>query len=379
MLVAVLGSGCRETTAPPEFEPSQPAIPVVAEPVRFEPESRRIAAVGTSRAVRSAELHPESAGEVVEVTFSGGERVAAGDVLVALDARDQQLAVRLAEVALEDAEREFRRYEEARRGEAVPPTTLDAARTALESARIQLDRARLALDHRFVRAPFEGVVGITDVEVGDRIDTGTQVTTVDDRSALLVQFEVPEAYVNRITPGSVVHMEAWTADRLRASGTVVALGSRIDAVSRAFTARARIPNDDDLLRPGMSFRVLLELDGGIWPSVPEVALQWGASGPYVWAVREGRAERVEARVVQRREGRVLLDADLADGDRIVAEGVQRMRQGVPVRSLDPEALARDTRAVLKAAAGGARRVENEGADAEAPPAEREPAAQAGAR
>jgi hypothetical protein len=100
----------------------------------------------------------------------------------------------------------------------------------------------------------------------------------------------------------------------------------------------------------MSFRVLLDLDGAIWPVVPEVSLQWGASGPYVWAVREGRAERVEARVVQRRQGRILIDAELVAGDQVVAEGVQRMRQGTPVRPLDPEALERNALAVLQAEA-----------------------------
>jgi RND family efflux transporter MFP subunit len=324
------------------------AIPVIASPVNMEPESNRIEAVGTSRAWRSVELHAESAGEVVEVTFEGGEQVTAGSLLVALDARDQKLAVELAEVNLEDARVLFRRYEEARGAEAVPPTTLDAARTALEAARIELERARVALDHRYVRAPFAGMVGMTDLEPGDRIEPATQITTLDDRSALLVFFEVPEAFVGRLQERDVIDVETWTVGRLKAAGPVVALGTRIDPLTRSFTVRARVRNDDDRLRPGMSFRVLLELDGTVWPVVPEVALQWGASGPFVWAVREGRAERVNARVVQRRQGRVLIEAPLEAGERVVAEGVQRMRQGTSVRLLDPEALARDARAVLAA-------------------------------
>lgn len=322
------------------------AIPVVAMPVRFEAESNRVEAVGTSRALRSVELYPESAGEVVEVTFTGGEAVAKDQLLLAMDARDEVLAVELAEVALADARREFERYQQARAGEAVPPATLDAARTALESARIALNRAEVALDRRFIRAPFDGVVGMTDIDAGDRIDPATSIATLDDRSALLVFFEVPEAFVGRLAIGDPIEVQTWTADRLRVTGRIVTLGSRIDPATRSFTARARIGNEDDRLRPGMSFRVLLDLDGAVWPSVPEVALQWGANGPYVWAVREGQAERVAARVVQRRQGRVLIDAPLDDQDRVVAEGVQRMREGVPVRLLDPEALARDARAVL---------------------------------
>jgi multidrug efflux pump subunit AcrA (membrane-fusion protein) len=102
----------------------------------------------------------------------------------------------------------------------------------------------------------------------------------------------------------------------------------------------------------MSFRVILDLEGAMWPVVPEVALQWGASGPYIWAVREGQAERVDVRVVQRQQGRILLDAPLQSGDLVVAEGVQRMRQGTRVELLDPAALANDARSVLAGGLGG---------------------------
>lgn len=347
LLTVLLGAGCAEPADPGSgTDAGGRAIPVVAAPVRFEPESHLIEAVGTSRAQRSVELHPESAGEVVEVDFSGGESVAAGELLVARDARDQRLAVQLAEVKLEDAQVLFRRYRDAREAEAVPPTTLDSARTALAAARIELDRARVALDHRFLRAPFAGIDGMTDVEPGDRVDPTTLITTLDDRAALLVFFQVPEAFVGRMAAGDMVEVRTWTAGRLRARGRVVTVGSRIDPLTRSFTVRARVPNDDDRLRPGMSFRVLLDLAGAVWPVVPEVSLQWGADGPYVWSVREGRAERVTVSVVQRREGRVLIDAALDQHENVVAEGVQRMRQGTPVRLMDPEALARDPRRVL---------------------------------
>lgn len=352
-IVALLMSwGCTEGSAPAADSGarSERTVPVVATEVGFEAESNRIEAVGTSRALRSVELHAEVAGQVVEVAFSGGEIVTEGTMLVALDARDETLAVELAEVHLADARLLFTRYQEARGTEAVPPTTLDSARTAVEAARIELDRARVALAHRYVRAPFTGVIGLTDVEPGDRIEPATLITTLDDRSALLVSFDVPEAFVGRLREGDVIQVETWTADRLSGSGPVVNIGSRIDPATRSFTVRARMPNADDQLRPGMSFRVLLALDGAVWPVVPEVSLQWGASGPYVWAVREGRAERLSARVIQRRQGRILVDAALTPGDRVVAEGVQRMREGMPVRLLDAEALAQDALAVLSAEA-----------------------------
>jgi len=97
-----------------------------------------------------------------------------------------------------------------------------------------------------------------------------------------------------------------------------------------------VPNPKDRLRPGMSFRVTLELEGDTYPVVPEVAVQWGGDGAYVWAVRDGKARRVGVDIVQRREGRVLLNAELEAGMPVVVEGVQRMREAQAVSPLDPE-------------------------------------------
>ncbi|WOJ95329.1 efflux RND transporter periplasmic adaptor subunit [Congregibacter brevis] len=328
------------------------AVPVVVETVQLKPRQTRVEAVGTARAYRSVSLFPEVAGEVVEVNFQPGDRVTKGDVLVALDSRDEKLALELAELRFADAKRMLDRYTQANSsvGRTVPETTIDTARTTLDSTRIERDRASIALQRRFITAPFDGFVGITDIDAGDRIDATTEITTIDDRSVLLVRFDVPEAFVGRLQTGDPVRIEVWSAERTEARGTVVDLGSRVDPLSRAFTARAEVPNTNDLLRPGMSFRVELNLTGKAFPAVPEVALQWGAEGAYIWIVENDTARRVPATLVQRQEGRVLVDARVPEGALVVGEGVQSMRNGIAVRTMDAEALARDARGVLMPAA-----------------------------
>ncbi|HKK23825.1 MAG TPA: biotin/lipoyl-binding protein, partial [Pseudohaliea sp.] len=142
----------------PAGGPSRAAVPVVVEPVRLETLRTRIEAVGTARARRSVSLYPEAAGEVVAVNFKPGDRVSKGAVLLALDSRDEALALELAELRLADARRMLTRYTTANRSVelTVPETTIDTARTALETARIERDRAQIALDRRFVTAPFDG-------------------------------------------------------------------------------------------------------------------------------------------------------------------------------------------------------------------------------
>lgn len=303
------------------------AVPIIAQAVVLEPEQVRLQAVGTSRARRSVTLYPNAAGDVTAVNFTTGQYVEAGTTLLELDARDEKLAVKLAAVRLDEAERLYRRY--MRSQKSVTSSDLDNARSAVEAARIELNRARVALDDMTLKAPFSGHLGLTDIDVGAHVDTDTAVTTLDDRSSLRVRFEVPEALIDQVETGAPITTAPWQGGA-PVSGQIVEVDSRIDNQSRTFAVRAEVPNPDDRLRPGMSFRVDLALDGSAYPVVPEVAIQWGSNGSFVWAVESMKATRRPVTIVQRRKGRVLVDAQLEAGDIVVREGVQRMREGTLV-------------------------------------------------
>lgn len=333
LAAALLVSACSKEPAPARsFAPQ--AVSVIAESLSFESAQTRVEAVGTSRAVLSAEIHPAASGEVVAVNFEPGQFVRKGDILVELDSRQEKLAVGLAEIKLEDATRLYERYLRSSDSGAVLPTTLDAARTAMETARLELERARVALDDRSIQAVFDGHVGATDVDPGDRVNPDATITTLDDRSSLLVSFEVPEAFIGELAVGEEIHLETWSTAMPAVTGEVVDVGSRIDPRNRTFVARARVENPDDTLRPGMSFRVSADVEGERYPVVPETALLWGAEGAYVWSVVDGKAVRTPVKVVQRREGRVLIDGDLGANGIVVVEGTQRMRNGITVEFVE---------------------------------------------
>lgn len=332
------------------------AVPVVVEPLRFDSARTRVEAVGTSRALQSIEIHPATSGEVIAVHFAPGEQVAQGEVLVELERREEELAVALAEVRLEDARRLYDRYQRSGDSGAVLPTTVDAARTAVAAAEIELERAKVALDYRTIRAPFAGFVGITEVDPGDRINPDTVVTTLDNRSALLVSFEVPESLSGQVAVGDEVSVAPWNARDPATWGTVEDIGSRIDPQTRTFVVRARVDNDSDALRPGMSFRVGMDLVGTPYPIVAETAVQWGAEGAYVWSVANGTVERVPVSIVQRKQGAVLIDTQLESGSLIVVEGTQRMRNGIEVTY--------DTAGLASSDDGGTKSREHEGPEAD---------------
>ncbi|KAA5605263.1 efflux RND transporter periplasmic adaptor subunit [Roseospira marina] len=328
----ILAAG--DTGGPNAASATRAGPPVVVEPVVMRPQTTNLEAIGTGEAIRSATLHPASAGEVVAVGFRPDQRVAPGDILLELDARRENLALDLAEARVAEAKRLLKRYETAGRG-AVPASTVDEARTTLEAARITRREAQVALDDRTMTAPFAGHVGITEIDIGDRVTTEDAITTLDDRSALLVRFALPETVLGRVAVGQSVTIAPWGSPEAERTARLVDIGSRIDTTTRSVTLRARVENTDDTLRPGMSFVVHVNLTGQTYPLVPEIAVQWGAEGPYLWVIRGGQAARESVRIVERRQGITLVEGALEDGEPVVVEGIQRMRPGIDVSLADP--------------------------------------------
>ncbi|MBB4658103.1 efflux RND transporter periplasmic adaptor subunit [Parvularcula dongshanensis] len=333
LLLAACGG---EQAAPPEGGPdagrAEATVQVLAERVRHAEDERRVEAVGTARARATAMVRAEVGGEVDEVLFETGDEVKAKQPLLKLNDEEEVLEAKLARVANAEAKQLLERYRRIEGTGAVSGSSIDEAQTALEAAGLRLEQAELALYRRTVRAPFDGHVGLAEVDPGARITPETDIAQIDDRSTLYVDFPVPEEVFGRLEPGDTVEVRAFSEGGRAREASIVGIDSRIDSTTRSVTARAAIENEDDALRPGMSFAVSFKVPGRSYPSIPEAAIVWGGDGAYLWAVENGRAVRKPVAIVSRRAGSVLVDADLPEGSLIVAEGVQKVRQGSPVEA-----------------------------------------------
>lgn len=323
----------RALIAPPKSDPpsagkAAPAgVPVIVAPVAMARDDVVLEVVGTGRARHSVMLRSEASGKVTEIALAPNRRFSTGDVMLRLEDDRQRLALQLAETRLVEAERIRDRLERLEGAGTAATARLDTAVTEAEIARLEVVRARDALDDRVLRAPFDGVSGLSRIEPGAWVDSDVEIASYDDRSVLLVELDLPEAALNRIRPGMAV--EARTAGfpgRLFA-GSLSTIDSRLAADSRTARVQVEIPNAQDLLRPGGSFTVSLALPGPPHPAVPELAVQFARGGLHVWRVRDDVAEQVPVRLVRRRSGSALLDGPLAPGDRVVVEGTQRLRPG----------------------------------------------------
>ncbi len=306
---------------------------VVVEPISFEHEITRVDVVGTAEAQHSVVIYPAVAERVVQVNFNPGDKVAAGDVLLQLYARRQQVALERAQIQLADAERTVQRLTNIRQQGAVPQTDLDDAITLRDLAKVNLEEAQVELEERSVRAPFSGYVGLTDVEVGDRITLTTPITSIDSRDKLYVNFQAPETAFTLLHSDAQVLLRPWNNRAAELPATIEQLDSRIDVASRTIRARAVIDNSEDSFRPGMSFRVSLQIVGDAYAKIPEAALAWGATGAYVWVVENGKAERVEVQIKQRLKGRILVAGQLDTDTQLIAEGIQNLRQQQAVKAV----------------------------------------------
>lgn len=311
-----------------------PQAAVIARPVTEATINDRLSAVGTGRSRASVVVKPYSSGRLTEIRVQSGQTVEAGAVIAVLDAEGESIAVDRAAIAVQDAQAAVDRVSALRRSNTASAVQVTEAELALANARLVQREAELALERRSVIAPIAGIVGIVPVELGNTVTAESTIATVDDRSTILVDFWVPERFATVIAVGDRLTATAIARPAEVLEGTVGAVDSRIDEASRTLQVRAEIPNPDDTLRPGQSFQVAMRFAGDTYPSVDPLSVQWGSDGAFVWVVRNGNAERMPVRIIQRNTETVLVDAQLNEGERVVTEGIHTVRQGQPVMVAD---------------------------------------------
>lgn len=312
---------------------------VIVQTLVFESLTSSIEAVGSAQALQSVDVFPAVADKVTGVYFRPGQTISKGEVLLELDARKQKIALQRAQIELADASRNLQRLMKSKDNGAVTQSALDEAKTIEDLAKVTLLNAKTELDDRKVIAPFTGVLGLSDVEVGDRITLNTLITTIDNRSKLFVNFNAPESSLHALmSEKSEVTVQPWSNRDVTLAASIEQIDSRINEQDRTIRVRALLDNVNTNYLPGMSFRVRLSVAGQTLPAIPESALSWGPNDAYVWTVVNNKAQKVSVQIQQRLRGRILVRGDLHANDVLIVEGIQRLRQGQTVNVVDQRAV-----------------------------------------
>ena len=303
---------------------------VVTAPVGVDDTGVDVRAIGTVAAAQEVTLYPQDSGIVVALGFTPGAKVAKGQMLVRLDDSDQQVALEKAKIALDTAQSALDRAGQLAKTNNITTVALTDARSAQQNAAIGLKAAEIDLAKRTITAPFAGIIGLTDIGVGDLISSSKAIATVDDMSKVTVAFDVPERASGLVAVGQPVSASTAAIAGQTFAGTVSAVDNRVDPVARTLRVEATLPNDANALKPGMALTVAMSFPGQRHPSVPSLAVQWDRTGAYVWKIADGGAHRVAVQILGRRSGAAIVSGELAENDAVVVEGLQRLREGSKV-------------------------------------------------
>ena len=318
-----------------EEETSGPrAVTVETAPAERRRLAETVEAVGTTRASRSVQIVPLASGRVVDVNFAPGQRVEAGDVLVRLDDDIERANLTEAEALLAEQRQSVERIRKLQKTNAVAMAQLEQVTAAFAAAGAALERAKRRLADREIRAPFDGIVGLTDIDAGARVEEGTVITTIDDLSEVEVEFSLPETLFSEMHAGQPISAGSAAFTGRSFEGRVSAIGTRIDPVSRSFRVRAVIPNPEGALPAGMFMFLTLTLSESDAIVVPEEAVIAQAAQTYVYVVDADQAERRTVKTGQRQDGVIAILDGVAEGEPVVTRGTQRLRDGAIVKVLN---------------------------------------------
>ncbi len=307
---------------------------VVVKPVMTEVMNTRIAALGTGVALHSVTVLPSASGRLTDVLVHAGQEVKIGDVLAQLDATSQTIAFDKAQLALNDAKASLARSQALVRSKSISETQLQQAQLAVDNAELSLRSARDDLQNRSIIAPIKGTIGLVQASVGNEITASSVITTIEDDSAILVNFWLPEVLVGLVQVGDPAVAVLVARPDMTFPALVVGIDNKVDSASGTYEVQARLENDGRGLRPGMSFSVTMGFPGETHVAVDPLSILWGSDGAYVWRFVDDKVEKVQVRVIQRNSETVLVSGDLTAGDLIVTEGLEGLMPGATVKIFD---------------------------------------------
>jgi len=316
------------------------SVTVVSKPVEMREFADVVEALGTARARESVTLTARVSDTVRAVMFEDGQIARKGDVLIKLEDGEEQAQLSEAEANLKEAESSFERIKNLVKQGNASTAALDAEQRRLDEARFRLQAAKARLADQRVMAPFDGLLGLRQVSEGTLVSSNQPITTIDAIDVIKLDFSVPERFIATLKPGQAVEAKVSAYPDRMFSGKITTVDSRVDPITRSVIVRAEVPNDENLLRPGllMTVQVLSRSWEGL--SVPEQAVVPSAGRQYVFVMNGDEALRREVKLGLRRPGYVEVVEGLSLGDRVVVEGTLRLgREGMKVRDMATDVAA----------------------------------------
>lgn len=341
--------------------PSVAVSTTTVEPRSWTPE---IEAIGSLAATRGVDLAVEVAGVVKAIEFSANQKVEEGQLLVQIDDAIERADLISAEAAVERDRAQAERARALRRNNVSSEATLEIAMSALAESESALARIRAVLEQKAVEAPFSGEIGIPRIDVGEYLQPGAVIATLQQLTQMKADFTVPEQLLSNIAIGQVATfgLDGESFDYI---GEITGIDPKVDPQTRLVAVQALVENPEGSLRPGQFVRIRLqmpEVEDVI--TLPQTSVVTSLYGDYVYVVDEAEAPQGEAGAAAetsgdaaapalvarqvfvktgRRQGNLIEIAEgLEAGQQVITAGQNKLASGMPVtidNTIDPAAVA----------------------------------------
>jgi membrane fusion protein (multidrug efflux system) len=327
--------------------PPESVSTVQATPQKWE---NTLSAIGSVRAAQGVKISAEIPGAVQELRIESGSQVEKDAILVQLDTSTEKAQLRAVEAQLELAKINLTRAEKLRAENTVSASELDSAKATLEQTQANADAIRATIEKKTIRAPFAGVVGLRQVDLGQYVEAGHMLVSLQALKPVYVDFSVPQKDLARLQTGMTVVLTTDAYPEKKFSGTLTAINPDLDPITRSVPLRGTFENSEKFLRPGMFAKVeviLPEQEAVV--AIPSTSVLSAPYGDSVFIVEPStnKTSKAQYQVRQQfiRTGRtrgdfVAVQSGLKGGEKIVNAGLFKLRNGMGVvenQTIVPEA------------------------------------------
>ncbi|MCX6922298.1 MAG: efflux RND transporter periplasmic adaptor subunit [Verrucomicrobia bacterium] len=300
-----------------------------------------LTAIGSITAVQGVTVAPEIAGIIREINFESGAVVSKGDLLVKLDTSSEEAQLRALEAQEELARLNLDRERTLRSQNMVSQAEFDVAEATLKQNQGNADNLRATIQKKTIRAPFAGRLGIRLANLGQYLDTGKAIVSLQSLAPIYADFSLPQQELARLKTGMRVRVTTDAYPEQKFDGTLTAINPDLDQQTRSVGLQATFENREQLLRPGMFARIEVMLPEEravlVIPATSVLAATYGAS-VYVIEPAPGSGNSKSNLVVRQqiiRPGRgrgdfLSVESGLKAGERIVNAGIFKLRNGMAV-------------------------------------------------
>lgn len=303
-----------------------------------------LSAVGSLEAVQGVMVAAELSGKVVKVAFEPGSVVKAGDLLVEQDTSLEAAQLRSAEASMELARLNLERGRELLPDNVITQSSFDSLDAEYKQAAAQVEAIRATIQKKTIRAPFDGRLGLRLVNLGQTLEAGQSIVSLQSMDPIFVNFQLPQQELFKISPGLAVKLTSNALPGQAIAGTITAINPEVDSTTRNIRVQATVANTNEQLRPGMFGNVavmLPEVQNVL--AIPATAVLYAPYSDSVFLVEDAAKDQVVrqqfVRLGEKRGDFIAVRSGLAEGDTVVSMGLFKLRNGQSVvvdNTLAPE-------------------------------------------